>query len=410
MKNRAGSAGWIAAGSDKVFPLFPPVKGGNIAIRNFLDRFAFYTYRGVMLRNTPRGRKMREIKTILAALASLKGKKSASPRAALQLRVARAFLRRQANGAYDLLARLLLLEGAAGVPHGTFTGGKGGLHRGLRKAKAFFADYADTMDPLWFSEKDTGAWLALSNRIDGTLSRFGIHDPDKKLEISHNLMMGLGAKGGERSRPLYKIGEKGVVSIQEGREGPLSLLRGVAGAYFTRQVMNELKREKRRRDLVEQNKDMIYDPRSHDVLVRTDPFKMLTDLLTDPTNPLGKRMRGVFRYSYKSLAPQDKNGKKVGEIMFESFFKDGNFPPFKEGAAKVGISVAGFGQIFSQRVLPRVILLWSRAVRLHRDLESYLLQHGGGELEAVNAKEIVNNIIRGQLGSGIRNVNPSVFT
>lgn len=315
-------------------------------------------------------------------------------------RVAAAYLEKQANVGYDQLARCLLLEGAAGVK--AMTWGKMGA-RGLAKAEAMLKAEHPSMDPDWFTTRDTGAWRILENRVGRVFRSYKLDD-DERQDILHRALFGLTVDNNVGLIPLWEASHRHLKDgMFAGTETPKTACAGLAGQWFVRKALGEantLKRREKQRgheiDVYEHG-DRTEDPTG------TRPFgRVFLDILTDDSHPVGRQVREFIRSTFKGT-PEEP----VGEAYFGHLFEHGELPSRTEIADQVGwtkptkedqkTDPVQLGRVkvnlaLNQKILPRLGLMWARNQDLQADVEQAVRALGGEAPEGDTVEKLFSGI------------------
>ena len=149
---------------------------------------------------------------------------------------------------FDILMRLQVLEGAAGVPEDTWMKKQ---RAGLPMAQAYFADKGSPVNPEWFSATPTGMYQIIMGTIQKLITSLKLRLIDP-VDILSNALMGLPMPGGRRdrekeviARTCYAAGQKLSERILEGKETPVSAAKGVVSRYFSNRVWRDQRKEKK---------------------------------------------------------------------------------------------------------------------------------------------------------------------
>jgi hypothetical protein len=158
------------------------------------------------------------------------------------LRVARRWLQQKVGKTalpvkdMDMLLRLQILEGAAGVGQPK----RGGLwtrmsaRRGLAKAKAFFEDAGVRLDPAWYSSRDEDVFQHLWDSASAfkrknSIQRFSVDD------IVQMLMGGIGFTSEQTDWVVpYGVGQSQAADIKSGKETPKTIVSFLINAAIKR--------------------------------------------------------------------------------------------------------------------------------------------------------------------------------
>ena len=181
------------------------------------------------------------LRTVAAALRLLRSRKASSnPNRQAVIRVAVRWLAAGLSDDYDIMLRLQVLEGAAGVPVDSWWR-KG--RRGLRAASDALA--SSGIKPEWLAANNSGLMGVVERTLQGAIRSYGV--PWEPGDIIANALMGLkvdASREGRTTRPAYEAGVRLSKGILEGRETPQMAAKGTLGAFLARKVTNEAKRFK----------------------------------------------------------------------------------------------------------------------------------------------------------------------
>ena len=221
----------------------------------------------------------------------------------LVLRVAERYLLAEdyhPSSEQDTMARLQVLEGAAGLAEWTWSRNP---RQGLAKARAYFADKPGvTLDPSWLVWADTGMVTHIFRIILSMLaSSRATGEMRGPADILINGLMGIGTTGVKYpgGPTLYGVGKKLADQVFSGKETPASVASGTGALQFKQRALDTIKglRTKQRitgptvRD--DEETGEIPDP-SHNI-----PYwEFLADILSSPT-AAGEQMRAMFLASAK---------------------------------------------------------------------------------------------------------------
>jgi hypothetical protein len=239
------------------------------------------------------------------------------------LKVAAAQMRKLANSEYDILCRLQILEGAAGVKFRSWAD-KGRM--GLKLAVKLVGS---TLDPDWTSQQDTGLFKFLLSNLEKMLVRARLSgtrvDRDMALEILHHYLMGLGAKVEGTHKPiLYEVGKNLSTEILEGGDSPERAKRH-AWFLLKRKVLNLIRSDKKEVSEEDAGQIAVDAPASEAILA--EAFRSRSD-------PLGKMIRDLIR----SSAPEGTQLDVILNMFIDHVEQHGKFPNKKEMANSLGIA------------------------------------------------------------------------
>lgn len=268
--------------------------------------------------------------------ASVDPKRSKDARLAARL-AARWLRARTFNALEDLMARLQVLEGVAGVRPWTWAN-KG--PRALPAARDALSGNA--VDESWFSPKPTGMLKLLFvglQRIVGT-------DADDYLQ---NGLMGLKIEGDEEGETysngplLYQVGRfnsKVKSGILDGSETPDRIGAGAGGHVFRQKALAGVTNERRRQEILGPT---VNNPGTSDgegvmrdvaEMPGRDRERILIDILTDPRDPLGKQLRNHIRSQWSGATGKVRQALDLWMDAIER----GETPNVTEIAKSIGLS------------------------------------------------------------------------
>lgn len=274
------------------------------------------------------------------------------------------------SAAYDVLARLQILEGAAGVVSlKPMVAGPWSRNprQGLKSAQDYFAGTA--IDPTWFSTTNTGLISKVRGMVRQEFSKWTrgreVHfDPD---DIIQNGLMGLTKDGeGQLSQgPLmiqFGHANTGVrKAIPEGRVSPTDVA-GIVGKFFVQKVSDQFQMMDRSRAPAEDAAGRsVLDQQTHDQRSEED---ILADALSDPSHPIRKM---IFQ------ALQQKLGDgKWAEVAMTFLEAQANGETVNKGemAAQFGMAGGTFSKILREKVYPALEAI-KRDHRIQEALEDY---------------------------------------
>lgn len=224
----------------------------------------------------------------------LKGlKKDPSPEA----RLASRWLKADMAVDYDLLLRLQILEGAAGVPVDSWWNKPKGY--ALAKARAAFGKVG--INPEWLAERSRGLFNVLQRTLSGAIRSFRLNiDP---LDVINNSLMGIPLdpsidKSVERAP--YIAGKYLAEKIKKGEETPTSVASGVLTTMLKRKVQNLARH--RLDQLSEDDEGKVRDVSQKDLPEGWGPAEEATAaeylanvFFYDLSDPLGDEVRKFMR-------------------------------------------------------------------------------------------------------------------
>ena len=221
-------------------------------------------------------------------------------------------------GQLDLFARLQVLEGAAGVDDGDWTGD---LRRGLDAAKDIFPDINDA----WFKPSDL--YSTLINKVQRVLTKGKVTAEDPEGVVSR-MFGGLSRTGDKKTPALYVAGKKSKSGILSGSETPSTISKGVAGKWFERAALDLVRSRQRHLKKIEE------DGSRFQTLNDRSQLEVLTELFLDPRSSLGEKIRDKMRDSWTSMDPARQ---RAANAWLDEIERTGTLPKQKALAKELGI-------------------------------------------------------------------------
>ena len=214
------------------------------------------------------------------------------------IRVAARWLWASITTEYDILIRLQLLEGVAGVPEGKWAKSLGSGRAGLSKAQAALA--GNPIQEIWFSESNTGALDVFQGIVRKFIVRNHLHSVDA-FDVINNMLMGIGLEGSVKPF-FYGSGENENIrkSILSGKVTPKSLSTSVLGSWFTKKMINivgRIREDVGQKEDIGQSESLereLESPSEH------SPTEALVGLIFDRHSTLGSKVRDLMRMVWNS--------------------------------------------------------------------------------------------------------------
>jgi len=256
-------------------------------------------------------------------------------------RIAFMWAARRANKAYDLVCRLQVLEGVAGVPANTWTSK---AQRGIAIAQE---KLGDKVPPEWFSPKDTGMFnlvlRGLETHLTNTRNVNKVRvDKDEAMDMIQSALFGLGLMGEGNSSPMFwEIGKHFTPQILSGRESPKSIAP-IALKFFIQKVGN-LVRNRRRLDTIDGGGEGEEPAEVGEKLKHTNERSEAEESLAEETlveairnrsDPLGQKIRSVMR---NAVDPETSTGKIIN-IWLDHLEATGKYLQNSELAREMNIA------------------------------------------------------------------------
>jgi len=266
---------------------------------------------------------------------------SRSSQQATMLRLATRWLRAGLERDMDILLRLQVLEGAAGVPVDTWMKKQ---KRGMAEAQTFFE--GQPLDPSWFISTNTGMYDIIFSLVQSTINKLKLRRVDP-LDVISGYLMGLGVNitGPGVKRPAYAAGTKLADGILSGTETPVRVAKGTLGRYFINKVWPEQRKQKdvsmpvdddgAAFDVADTTQDLNLDPGQ--INYGHDAFgEFLAEIVfKDLHDPLGVKIRDLMRATWHSSPPM--------LIWLDTVENEHRFPTKRETAEKAGMTPGAFG-------------------------------------------------------------------
>ena len=273
-----------------------------------------------------------ELKIIQEALRQIQGTRLASGQDTPALRVAARYLTANIALQYDQMLRLQVLEGAAGVPVGSWFG-KGRL--GFKSAQDALA--STQIQPEWFDLNESNMYSILKRSSKALLHSYGA--TAEPYDLLNNALMGITIDAssmdegaGQTLRPPYEAGKYLSAKIKQGVETPDSVAKGILGTFIKRKVQNESRNVIQ--PLPEDDKGAIRDIQENKPSTYGGIGEFLAALMfgRGPQSPLGKELINLMRKTWKDA------DRKYGDAMLVWLDKTLSGKPFTliEFAKEVG--------------------------------------------------------------------------
>jgi hypothetical protein len=253
----------------------------------------------------------------------------------LIVKLASKYMERKANRAYDVMMRLQFLEGALGKPAGHWSfRANAGL---LNEARQQSLSEGHTIHPDWFMSTDTGMFTFVLRNLGSMLNRAKMYnktrtDSTQALDMLNSALMGLGILGEGKSSPLvYEVGKIAAPKVLKGKETPQSEAP-VVFHFFSGKVLNLIKAKK--------NQSMDEEEGKNVVLQEREPVEVLSEILRDRTDPLGRKLRELIL----SAVPSDSKPGELIAAWVSKLESTGRFPNKGMLASELGITSVDFSK------------------------------------------------------------------
>lgn len=221
---------------------------------------------------------------------------------------------------FDIFCRLQSLEGAFGLPEGTFTK-RGSPEVCLAGARRWLADNGRkaplSLSADWISPGDEGLYRAGLKSIQSGLGR---HTVESAQDIMQNALMGLGVEGEEGQKPYYVAGQTEAKSILNGKT-----VSGFAQAAIGRFLHNK-------------GQNVAAKTQRHHKIERETYFVSDFDPLDGKLDLLYQRIVTPANHDrLMDLFPADERNR-IRRKWLSVGLKTGRFPLASELAAEFGIA------------------------------------------------------------------------
>jgi len=256
---------------------------------------------------------------------------STTPRRQALIRVASRWLLSTVTKEYDQMLRLQVLEGAAGVPEGTW----------WKKGRRGFKPAADTLSgfsvhPDWFNPGQSKMGPIVGGVVGKIINDTGV--PLDDLDIVNNALMGLpldSSNPKRTKRPAYETGRVLSGKILSGKETPASVAKGKLSTYLFNKVLNEQAswNNDRNRKLPQddEGRDLQHEDRGNSDM---SPGNFLVKLITRSGDPLGKKVHKLMRRTWD----QDGRTFQVPMLHWLDQLERGHLLTLTKLAAELGKS------------------------------------------------------------------------
>jgi len=269
----------------------------------------------------------------------------------MNIRIARrlaAWLKQASSAKKDLMFRLSVLEGAAGLPQSKWGSWSLNPSRGLREATDAFS--GTSLDPTWLTRSDTKFYDGLLDKVEAVLRSSKIQDVTDltPTDIVNDGLFGLNRYGKLTRKPIPPdVGAKLADGIKSGSETPKTALK-MARYFYQNKAVDEIKAYRRRADryrqdvsgegAVEDRGIADVDPEAHE----RSKLQLFADLFYDDSHPLGRKIQGWVRDYLEK-----QRGAKYLLHWFEESLKKGEPVEYRQVAEDLGVRPEGLGKYFS---------------------------------------------------------------
>ena len=213
----------------------------------------------------------------------------------LAIRLATRWIRAGMADDYDRLIRAGVLEGAAGVPEGSWM--RQGA-RGLVKAQATF-ETASSMDPAWFSPSNSGVYRALLSGVKKNLSTMGIRSEVE--DVLHAAIMGIGVHNQKVQAIPYAVGKYLSAGIKSGAETP-DKVSALMSNFIKKKMLTELKAVGREQ-IVEPDETGLENEPVPSGTGEDFGDALMHLMFESPSDPLSRKIRSLMRAAWHDSPP-----------------------------------------------------------------------------------------------------------
>jgi hypothetical protein len=312
------------------------------------------------------------IRLALQVLRHLKKVRLASPAARQAAALSLRWVQAGFDAEMDIVWRLAVLEGVAGVPAGTWV--KKG-RRALMDARATLGDVGmpGELNPAWLTDADSGLYRrlkAIANRAIGQVK--GTFEADDVLTI---MVTGLGINLDEvAAKPAYETGVFLRANVLNGVESPGDAA-GPLGKFVVQRVMNLKKKVRLEQQLPVSDEGVELDLAAPEAEDGAD-FNSVREVLAEVvfhhlSHPLSKKIRRMMRDTWEDSPPMIYWLDSV-----EGVFGAPRFPTGKEIAAKFGISPNAFSRNHWMNRWRTFFTKFWNSQRLIAEIEQFLASQG----------------------------------
>lgn len=294
----------------------------------------------------------------------------------MRLRVALRWLQAKQNVQYDMMLRLQVLEGAAGVPPRTWWE-KG--PRGLAMAKAHFEEKGETgINPSWFVPQDSRAFEVLEAQLKGVAK--GVVQP---LDVIHSALFGIPLDPSvtkQNKIKLYEVGVKLKQGILSGEETPKKAIAGMGGKYIRQLVIAEIKAMSRHRALEQQDDEgediNPLDNMSGPPIDAESVWGYLAKWWLTEGDPVGNALRTLMRKSWSGMKQEPGLN-----LWLDKSVEKGTLPTPAETAALLDIQLPEWTSNYLKPGMAKFVGLLKNQPNLLGAIEKRLIAAGFGDVD-----------------------------
>jgi hypothetical protein len=260
---------------------------------------------------------LREIQRAIHELRVAMRGRAASFGVRLAQRVAMRWLVANQNLQYDIMLRLQILEGVAGIPVRTWWD-KG--KKGLKLAANHFAEVEGAdLNPDWLSEGNTGAYELAAAKL-AKLAKGQV----SPLDVIHSALFGIPMDPSlpkENLIKLYEVGKHLKQPILDGKETPKKTMAGLGGRFLEQSVIAQLKQLKKLRSLDEgmdedgEGTSFLEQQEAPELWVnKNELWSFLAKWWLDASDSLGGALRAAMKKSWANW----EQGNALSQWLDES--------------------------------------------------------------------------------------------
>ena len=284
---------------------------------------------------------------------------------------------------YDWVIRLQVLEGAAGVPAGTWW--KKRLH-GLKAASAHFE--GQDVSPLWFTTGDSGMFRIVKQVVTSEINKSPYIRGGDPLDFINSALMGLTVDlTGDKTRalPAYGAGKLYKNGITSGSETPETIAKGNLGRMIKQRVMDESKTMVKVKQIPTDDEGREREIPDREYSDPVKAYKVLSDLFFDfgSSDKLANKMQDLMVDTFSKSIPM--------MTWLEMLKETGESPELTAVAERAGISKQSFGQ---RHWKPKWEMLFRRIFSDPKLMYELLdrVKAEGADIDDINVEEFLDRM------------------
>jgi hypothetical protein len=298
---------------------------------------------------------VRLARTLTTILDSYKGR-VASDTSMVQL-ISQRYLRASIASALEMVARAQILEGAAGLPQGTWSKNP---RQGLIQAKLHFSE--TDIDPTWFLP--TNLYKAAQEAMQSVQRQYKMSVSPE--DVLQGFMAGIGAKG-EQVLSLFRY-----AGITRGEEiirgsGSPDDIEGTVRAYAANRAMSYAKTHARRQKNLKPD-DTENSPGSLENLREQDQDAILIEALLG-RDAIGRELRS---FCYKIVLAMKPGIAEYGLEWLNLIARNGKVPKQRDILYAMGREIDSKNQVAVGRALKSVLAAITKAAKRSPDFQDTL--------------------------------------